>query len=345
MADDGFFSACPDPELASLLSKLPEAPKIHTDDLPSGRIWFNTVFTEIYRSIQRKQLPSEETYVTTDHHIPVDGGSILIRTYRPFAPDGTTFPLFVWTHGGGFVFGDVDMDDYYWRILTIDLQVAIANVEYRLAPEHSFPTGLNDAYAALKWIIQNAKSIQADPAKGVIIGGQSAGANFPAVIAHRAQKDPFFADYPVTGQVLQIPVLLHPDGTPEKYADRLTSYADNYDKRILNEGHLRDYFGESTSKLQCVTETDPEISVLFQPSFNTLPPAYIQVCGRDPLKDEGIVYGEILEGSGVPVKVDLYPGVPHAFHLMFPTSQLALQLDKDFRAGIRWLLNCPKHAV
>lgn len=132
MADDGFFSACPDPELASLLSKLPDAPKIYTDDLPSGRIRFNTVFTEIYRSVQRKQLPSgmcsstralrsmlmpsvEGTYVSTDHHIPVDGGSILIRTYRPSAPDSTTFPLFVWTHGGG---GYTSISLVLWMSLT-----------------------------------------------------------------------------------------------------------------------------------------------------------------------------------------------------------------------------------
>lgn len=77
---------------------------------------------------------------------------------------------------------------------------------------------LRGAVLTLSQIIQNAKSIQADPSKGVIIGGQSAGANFPAVITHRAKNDPFFADCPITGQVLQIPVLLHPDGTPKKYA-------------------------------------------------------------------------------------------------------------------------------
>lgn len=64
--------------------------------------------------------------------------------------------------------------------------------------------------------IQNAKSIRADPAKGLLIGGQSAGANFPAVITHRAKIDPFFVDCPITGQVLQIPVLLHPDAIPEQ---------------------------------------------------------------------------------------------------------------------------------
>ncbi|KAH9858792.1 Alpha/Beta hydrolase protein [Lenzites betulinus] len=273
-------------------------------------------------------MPSlQETYVTTDHQIPVDGGSMLTRIYRLSTTDGSTFPLFVWTHGGGFVFGDVDMDDYYLRILTVDLQVAIANVEYRLAPEHPFPASLNNAYAALKWTPPRASS-SADSL------GQSSGANFPAVIAHRAKHDPFFAKHPITGQVLHIPVLLHPDATPKKYADKLTSYVDNYDKRNLNEGHMRDYF----EKLQGPAN-DPEVSVLLQPSFTGLPPAYIQVCGRDPLKDEGLVYGEILKGSAVPVKVDLYPGVPHGFHLVYPTSQLALQMDKDFRAGIRWLLS------
>ncbi|OJT10984.1 AB hydrolase superfamily protein B1A11.02 [Trametes pubescens] len=229
MEDDGFFSACPDPELSSILSKHPAAPKTYTEDLPAARVRFNTIFTEIFHSVQRAQLPP-------DHSVPVDGGVILVRTYRASAPD--------------------------------------------------------DA-------IQTAKRIRADPAEGLLVGGQSAGANLPAVIAHRGRSDPFFVDYPITGQVLQIPVLLHPDAVPQQYAEKLTSYTTNYDARILNEGHMRDYF----EKLR-TSPTDPELSVLLQPSFNGLPPAYIQVCGRDPLRDEALVYATMLEEFSVAIRID-----------------------------------------
>ncbi|KAI0644088.1 Alpha/Beta hydrolase protein [Trametes meyenii] len=333
------YLTCPDPDLASKLSKLPPAPATYTEDIEAARVRFDTIFTEIYRSVQRENLPSESAYKTVDHKVSVEGGEIAIRVYTPVSPDEATFPVLVWTHGGGFVFGDLNMDDYYLRMITVDLQLAIVSVEYRLAPEHPFPTSLNDAYAALKWTALNGSSFKGDLSKGFLIGGQSAGGNFPATMAHRAKADTFFSQYPITGQVLQIPLLLHPDAIPKEYQGKLKSYIDNEHAPILNTGHVRDYYEKLNGP-----PTDPEVSPFLHPSFSGLPPAYMQVCGLDPCRDEQIFYSEKLQAAGTSVKVDIYPGAPHGFQLSFPTTQLAKQYDQEFRAGIRWLLSRPAQA-
>ncbi|KAI0644071.1 Alpha/Beta hydrolase protein [Trametes meyenii] len=324
----------PDPELAPLLARLPPTKKSYTENLAEARKGFNSVFIEIVRSIRRPDLPPETAYSTQDHPLPVEGGEITVRTYLPSAPEGTTFPVLVWTHGGGFVFGTLEQDDYLLRIISVDLQLVIVAVDYRLAPEYTFPTALNDAYSALKWTVANAKSLKVDLSKGFLVGGQSAGGNYPAAMAHRAKADPFFAHSPLTGQVLQIPVLLHPDApVSEEDKAKLTSYAENAEAPLLNPGHMMESFN-----LLKGSPSDPELSLLLQPSFTNLPPAYFQVCGRDPLRDEGLLYAEKLKAAGVPTKVDIYPGAPHGFHLWLPGTELAKKYDQEFRAGIRWLL-------
>ncbi|KAI0363001.1 Alpha/beta hydrolase fold-3 [Pilatotrama ljubarskyi] len=253
----------------------------------------------------------------------------------PSASDsGATFPAMLWTHGGGFVFGNLELDDYWLRILCVDLQMMIVNVDYRLAPEHPFPTGVNDSYAALKWTVQNASRIKADLSKGFIVSGRSAGGNFAAVLAHRAKADPFFAPHPLTGQFLQIPATIHVAAVPDEYKDKHTSHIQNKDSPLLNLRHMQDYYEKYGG-----TPTDPDLSPFLQPSFEGLPPAYLQICGMDPLRDDGLLYAEKLESAGVPAKVDVYLGAPHAFELTFPQTKLAQKYDAESRAGVRWLLS------
>ncbi|KAI0929515.1 hypothetical protein AcV7_005349 [Taiwanofungus camphoratus] len=307
----------PDPELFALIAKEPIKTS-GAQDLAARREWFNNVYIRQIMEHHRPNLPQESEYRVHDYQVAEK-----------------VFPLFFWIHGGGWVFGTLDMDDYYLRILCVDLQICIVNVEFRLAPEYPFPIGLNDCYAALKWASTNQHLFSASSSLGFLLGGQSGGGNLAAAIAHRARDDPFFKKYPITGQILQIPVLLHADAAPEEYKSELLSVEQNKDAPgLLNRTALYWFYDQVQGP-----PSDPEFSPLLYPSHKGLPPLYIQICGLDPLRDEGLLYERVLREQHVKTKIDVYPGTVHGFHLNFPTIAAGVKYDKDLRAGIKWLLS------
>ncbi|KAI0356165.1 hypothetical protein OH77DRAFT_238225 [Trametes cingulata] len=327
--------ATPDPELAPLIAALPAIPA------PTGpvdpavvRARVAGMFTTVARKNLAPLLPPEDTYVVAEYKIPNDAGEFAIRTYRPAADDSKTFPAMLVIHGGGFMTGDLEMEDYLLKILCVDLQIAIVNVDYRLAPENPYPAGLNDTYDALKWTARNAALIHADLRKGFIVSGKSSGGNFAAVIAHRAKDDPFFAGTPLTGQILQMPAVCHPEAVPESVKDKLNSMEECKDAPIFTRGQML-----SSYAILKADPKNPEISPLLYPSFTGLPPAYLQVCGLDPCRDEGLVYAEKLKRNGIPTKLDVYPGAPHGFSAIFGHTKLAQKWNEDYKQGVRWLLS------
>ncbi|KAI0371143.1 hypothetical protein BV20DRAFT_1051891 [Pilatotrama ljubarskyi] len=333
MSNDRF--ATPDPELAPLIAALPAFPA------PSGpvdpgavRARVAAMFTTVARKNLEPLLPPEDSYHVAGYKVPNDVGYFAIRTYRPAAEDDKTFPAMLVIHGGGFMTGDLEMEDYLLKIMCVDLQVAIVNVDYRLAPENPYPAGLNDTYDALKWTARKAALIHADLRKGFIVSGKSSGGNFAAVVAHRAKDDPFFADTPLTGQILQMPAVCHPDAVPESLKDELTSMEQCKNAPIFSSGQLL-----SSYAILKADPKNPEISPLLHLSFAGLPPAYMQVCGLDPCRDEGLAYAKKLEENGVPTKVEIYPGAPHGFSAIFGHTKVAQKWNEDYKDGVRWLLS------
>ncbi|KAI0828542.1 Alpha/Beta hydrolase protein [Trametes gibbosa] len=211
--------ADPDPELAPVLAVWAPPPESLTKDIALMREFLGRSFLGYIRRMMKPDLPQAGALHIEDRQIEVEGGEIPIRCYWPTAetePD-KTFPVFVWLHGGGWVFHSIETDDYFLRILSNALQLAIVNVGYRLAPENPWPVPVDDSYAALKWAAANMDVLHADASKGFIIGGASAGAQLAGSIAHRVLSDPFFREHPrLTGQVLQIPPLIHLDAVPEE---------------------------------------------------------------------------------------------------------------------------------
>ncbi|KAI0057882.1 hypothetical protein BV25DRAFT_1830628 [Artomyces pyxidatus] len=323
------YSSIPDPEWAPIGATLPPMVYPNTESIAPHEEWL-----AVLRNISRPPLPDESKYRVQDHQVPVEGGKITVRVVIPNSGDAdATYPLVVWLHGGGWVAGNLDQDDCLLRSLSIELQATTVNVDYRLAPQYPFPTGLNDSYAAFKWAASNVDRISASLTKGFIIGGQSAGGNLAAVVAHRAHADPFFQDKSLTGQYLSIPVTLHYEAYPEKYKSELRSWEDNRDQKILSADVMRRVY-----KCYQAPADDPEMSPALYPSHAGLPPAYIQVCGLDPLRDEGILYARLLREAGIPTRLDVYPGVPHGFQVVAPNIGLASKLKNDTYNGFRWLL-------
>jgi len=230
------------------------------------------------------------------------------------------------------VWGTLKSDDYRLRILCDEMRITIVNVEYRLAPEHPFPASWDDGYAAAKWVAQNASLLSASLEKGFIVGGASAGGNLAATVAHRARDDPVFAKTPITGQLLQCGAYVHPEATFPEYQSELLSTEELKDDPFLSRAGRITFSGWTKAP-----RTADGYSVLLR-DHTGLPPAFLQIAGRDPLRDEQFLYAKLLEKEGINTKVEVYPGLPHCFNYGFPGFAQAVKFENDVREGIKWLL-------
>src|SRR4051812_37719208 len=128
--------------------------------------------------------PGEDVAATADHEIPVEGGTIRARSYRP--TDGDGLGLVVYFHGGGWLLGSHESHDTICRSLANASGAVVLNVDYRLAPEARFPTAVDDAWAALTWAVEHAADLHADPSR-VAVAGDSPGGNPAAGVGPRAR--------------------------------------------------------------------------------------------------------------------------------------------------------------
>ncbi|KAI0364166.1 hypothetical protein BV20DRAFT_974747 [Pilatotrama ljubarskyi] len=329
-----------DPEFEAAVAPLAALAPPRTPTLAEGRADLDAIAAG-YKAYLQPSLPPESAYTIKDETVDVDGGHILVTCLVPVVDhEHETFPLLVWYHGGGWSMGSIELDDYHLRILCVKLKLAVVNVEYRLAPEHPFPTPLEDALAALKWAAQNPALLKADLKKGFIVGGESAGANMSASLAIIARDDQFFHDRPLTGQLLQEPKVVHLDAYPEHLKAELRSTEENANAPIMSTENIRRLIGTPDKPVGWYNPPprDPRFSPLLSPSHAGLPRAYIQAMGLDPLRDHALVYSRVLREAGVETKVDLYPGVSHGFHYIFPTISTALRVREGVVEGLKWLL-------
>jgi len=209
------------------------------------------------------------------------------------------------------------------------------NIAYRLAPMHKFPTAAHDTHDTILWLSKNATSLGADLSKGFILLGASAGANLAAITAQKWMSTK--SSPPITGVSLAVPWLLSEDIVPEEYKDLWFSRDQNQDAMILNKTAM--------AYMMAAYEPDvhsPEFSPFNDPcAHHGLPPVHIQVCGSDPLRDDGLVYEKVLRDYGVKTKMEVYSGVPHGFSL-FRGLPLAKRSFFDEILAVGWLLGDKK---
>jgi acetyl esterase len=226
--------------------------------------------------------------------IPVDGGQIAGRRYRPSGARGTI----IWLHGGGWVLDGLDSCDAMCRILAESSGATVVSVDYRVAPEHPFPTPLDDCYAALGWV---AAGLEGDDWP-LALGGDSAGGNLTAVCALRARDQ---GGPPLLAQVLVYPVTDH-DLTTPSYLEHGSN-----DLLLLTTPAMEWFWGHYVPEE--AARSNPEASPLRAPDVGNLPPATVVIAEYDPLRDEGLAYAERLREAGVPVTIHRYDDMPHAF--------------------------------
>jgi acetyl esterase len=218
------------------------------------------------------------------------------RLYRPSSEPG--LGLLVFLHGGGWVLGDLDTHDNFARGLAALSGHAVLAVDYRLAPEHPFPAGLDDAFATTRWAYDHASELGCDPER-LAIGGDSAGANLAAVVAHDRPV-------PLRLQLLVYPVLDARCTSP--------SYDEFRDGPYLTAAGMRWFVEHYLSGGQGSRE-DPRVSPVLadDETLAGSPPALVVTVEHDPLRDEGEAYAGRLRALGVPTSATRYEGMFHGF--------------------------------
>lgn len=237
---------------------------------------------------------------------------IPVRIYWPDT-DSTPLPVVVFYHGGGFCLGDLDTHDPLARAHAVGAEAIVVSVDYRLAPEHPFPAGVNDCWAALQWVAGHAAELGGDPDR-IAVAGDSAGGNLAAVVALLARDN--------GGPALAFQLLWYPTVTADL---TLPSFTENADAPILNREVIDAFL---TWYLPDLDVTDPTaLPSTFTPAnaddFSGLPPAYIGTAEHDPLRDDGARYAELLQAAGVPVELSNEPSLMHgyaSFALVIPAA-------------------------
>ncbi|KAL0944988.1 alpha beta hydrolase fold-3 domain-containing protein [Colletotrichum truncatum] len=260
-----------------------------------------------------------------------DGHPNEVRVYKPQSEG--SIPLVVLIHGGGFCLGHYTHISTYSRAVVSLTGATVVAISYRLAPEFKFPTAPHDVWDTINWLVEPemAQKLGVNPHAGLYIGSISAGANLAAVTAQRwvaQNKSP-----QMSGVWLQIPWLLEKPIVPERYQYSWFSREQNAQALIINE-HAMEFVKEAYK---------PDLlSPDFSP-FNAtnphrgMPPVYLQICGQDPLRDDGLIYERALRDHGVSTRLDVYPGVPHGFADVYHQLEVSKKCRVDALRGVGWL--------
>ncbi|WP_327352463.1 alpha/beta hydrolase [Streptomyces sp. NBC_01304] len=267
------------------------------------------------------QPPADPRISVRDTSLPGAGGSrIPVRIYTPADAEERT-PAVLYCHGGAFVTGDLDTGDSNCREICLGGGAVVVSVAYRLAPEHPFPAGLDDCYAALCWLADHAAELGVDPAR-IGISGRSAGGCIAAAVALRARDE----DGPtLIHQLLLVPVLDDRCQTPSARA--MT------DPRALNRDTAQEMWRTYLGPEYLGAEPPASNSYAAPGRWNDLtglPAAYILVAENDPLRDEGLDYGRRLVESGVSTELHLVPGAFHLFEAYAPNSALTRRTTRHW---------------
>jgi acetyl esterase len=254
-----------------------------------------------------------------DRQIDGPNGPIPIRIYRDFEDPGLR-PVVVQFHGGGFVFGGIETYDGQSRRMAKATGFVVVNVDYRLAPEHKFPQGAEDAYAAVRWVAEQGGAIGVD-SRHIGVGGDSAGANLSTVVSMMARDR---GGPKISRQVLACPAL-HPDWPDKGHDPEVTPPSGR-------EWWWTQYLATPADA------TNPYAVPLESDDLSGLPPALVFTAEYDELVGEGEAYAQALEAAGVPTIYRRFDRMWHIFH-MYPGSiddaRKAFDMEVEFLMSMR----------
>ena len=254
-----------------------------------------------------------------ERYIPGPDGEVPARIYTP--SENGPHPLLIYLHGGGWTFGNLESGDASCRALAAGAGCVVVSVDYRLAPEHPFPAGLEDGYAATVWAAQHATELKADASR-LAVCGESAGGNLAAAVAMLARNR--------GGPAVALQVLIYPN--TDAYGD-LPSMLEAGDTLIITRADvlalLNNYAPTDADK------ANPLVSLMRAPDLSRLPAALVITAEYDPLRDEGERYAERLREAGVPVTLSRYDGMIHGFFSMAHVLDSGQQAIEQVSVALR----------
>ena len=226
--------------------------------------------------------------------------SIPVRIYTPNTEK--TLPILIYFHGGGWQRGNLNTHDSICRRLATKGDCVVVAVDWRLAPEHKFPDGLDDCHAVYHWVIgeSSGKDLPRIDRNRVAIGGDSAGGNLTAALSHRLRDEK--AKMPV------LQLLFYPSLDLTLAYESYKKFAKGYFLETERVAYCRDLYLRSPEDIQ-----NPLASPLLAKDFKGLPPTHVVTAGYDPLQDEGKAYAEKLQASSIAATHHRYPDMIHAF--------------------------------
>jgi acetyl esterase len=262
--------------------------------------------------------PGPEVANVQDREIEVAGGTIRLRVYQP---EGEPQAIIEFMHGGGWTIGSIKQSDAACRHFARNTRCIVVSVDYRLAPEHPFPTAVDDCFAALQWIAFHKPELAGERDLPLIVAGDSAGANLSAVLCLLARD--------AAGPKISAQILLGPSTDGDIDAPELAAF----ESPFLNIQEIAWFFDQYVpNRLQ---RGDFRMSPMRAVSHAGLPPAFIATAEHDILRVHGEAYGRRLTEAGVPAMVCRYPGTTHSFVVVNGEFERSREAYSDIAAFIR----------
>jgi acetyl esterase/lipase len=288
-----------DPELVPQLDRFPVL-TLTPESLPHMR----ALLAELSNQ-PSADMPDFSAITVSEHYVPGAQGAPDVRVLLYLPPATAPLPALLWIHGGGYVLGSADQDDLQVKSLMLSAGCAAISVDYRLAPETPFPGGIEDCYAALRWLYTQAEALGIDATR-IAIGGASAGGGLAAGLGLLTRDR---GEVPLVFQLLIYPML----------DDRTAAVSEPHP--YVGEyvwTPQANHFGWSAllGREPGASDVSPYAAAARAEHLEGLPPTYLSVGSLDLFLEENLEYARRLMRAGVPTELHVYPGAFHGFNMV-----------------------------